>query len=82
MKGPYDLFMTIDSRHLKNYLSKIRVTMSQSLKHNLRKDFLFVTGNVKSLNYASESISFLGPILCDVLPKNIKDINLANVVFI
>ena len=54
----------------------------RNLKHNLRKYFLFVTGNVKSLNYASESISFRGPRLCDVLPKNIKDINLANAVFI
>lgn len=54
----------------------------RNLKNNYRKDFLFVTGNVKSLNYASESISFLGPRSCNVLPKNIKDIDLANVVFI
>ena len=51
-----------------NNIFKIR-----NVKYNFRIDISFVARNVNSVHYGSEAISYLGPKIWDLLPKNIKD---------
>ena len=41
--------------------------------YNFRKSSAFETRNIKSVYYISETISFLGPKIWELLPSNIKD---------
>ena len=74
------MFMMIGSRHLKNYLSKAsqllfaREICRYLLQNftNLRNDFSFATRNIKSVHYSSETITYLGPKIWDLLLKTLK----------
>ena len=43
------------------------------MANHFRTDLAFATGNVKPVCYGSETISFIGPKIWELLPSNIKD---------
>ena len=45
----------------------------RNVTYNFRKNSTFETRNIKSVYYDSETISFLGPKIWELLPSNIKD---------
>ena len=45
----------------------------RNVTYNFRKNSTFETRNIKSVYYGSETISFLGPKIWELLPSNIKD---------
>ena len=46
--------------------------------HNLRSNSNFAVPNVKSVFHGSESISYLGPKICDILPSELKELTSLN----
>ena len=44
-----------------------------NVTHNFRKSSTSETRNIKSVYYGSETISFIGPKIWELLPSNIKD---------
>ena len=49
------------------------VFKKSNVTYNFRKSSAFETKNIKSVYYISETISFLGPKMWELLPSNIKD---------
>ena len=45
----------------------------RNVTYNFRKNSTFETRNIKSVYYGSETISFIGPKIWELLPSNIKD---------
>ena len=45
----------------------------RNVTYNFRKNSTFETRNIKSVYYGSETISFLGPKIWELLPSNIKN---------
>ena len=43
------------------------------MTNHFRTDLAFATGNVKPVCYGSETISFIGPKIWELLQSNIKD---------
>ena len=46
---------------------------NRNVKYNFRKNSTFETRNIRSVYYGSESISFIGTKMWELLPSNIKD---------
>ena len=51
---------------------------NDSSRYNLRQIFEFSRHLVKSVYHGSESVSFLGPIIWDMLPDDYRDIDNLN----
>ena len=47
--------------------------LKNSVTYNFRNNSALETRNGKSVYIGSETISFLGPQICELLPSNIKD---------
>ena len=45
----------------------------RNVTYNFRKNSTFETRNIKSVYYGSETISFIGPKIWELLPSNLKD---------
>ena len=45
----------------------------RNVTYNFRKNSTFETRNIKSVYYGSETISFIGSKIWELLPSNIKD---------
>ena len=46
---------------------------NRNVKYNFRKNSTFETRNIRSVYYGSETISFIGPKIWELLPSNIYD---------
>ena len=52
----------------------------RNVTENFRKSFIFETRNIKSVYYDSETISFIGRKIWELLPSNINDSEDLNII--
>ena len=52
----------------------------RNVTYNFRKNSTFETRNIKSVYYGSETISFIGPKIWELLPSNINDSEDLNII--
>ena len=55
------------------------ILKNRNVTHNFRKNSTFETRNIKSVDYGSEPISFIGPKIWELLPSSITDLENINI---